>query len=164
MEPTLRAYIPGDEDGINRVIKSVFDEYGWLWDPETENKDTYAVHDHYHSNKGGFWVLEEGGVIIGTVALRGKSAERCGLYRVYLSADQRGRGFGRLLFRFAIDEAKRLGYSEMEIWSDKTLDVSHVMYKNAGATSLGDRSVFDPEYGVPYDEWGYLLDLKAVKP
>jgi len=163
MGPVIREYKPGDEDGINLVIKSVFDEYGWLWDPKTENRDTYAVIEHYHERGGGFWVLADGDEIIGTLALRGKEGDLCGLYRVYLLADRRGKGLGRVMFRYAIERAKEMGYCKMEIWSDKTLDVSHIMYKNAGATSLGDRSVFDPEYGAPYDEWGYLLDLNLVE-
>lgn len=163
VEATLRPYQPGDEDGINSVIKSVFDEYGWPWDPATENRDTHAVDEHYHQKGGGFWVLEVDGEIIGTVGLRGKEGDLCQLYRVYLRAEQRGKGLGRQLFRHAIEIAKDKGFRKMEIWSDKTLDVSHLMYKNAGSTSLGGRSIFDPAYGVPYEEWGYLLDLENVK-
>jgi len=159
MPPTIRPYQPGDEDGINAVIKSVFDEYEWLWDPKSENKDTYAIQQTYHEQGGGFWVLEESGEIIGTVGIRAKEGARCGLYRLYLPKSQRGNGYGRMLFQFAIERALDRGYREMEIWSDKTLDVSHIMYRNAGATSLGDRNVDEPDYGVPYDEWGYLLQL-----
>lgn len=162
MAAVIREYRKGDEEAINRVIKSVFDEYGWLWDPKTENKDTYSVEEHYHRTGGGFWVLENGDEVVGTVALRGKEDGLCGLYRVYVPSQHRGHGYGRTLFRFAVEKAKQLGYERMEIWSDKTLDVSHIMYKNAGAKLIGDRSVFDPAYGVPYDEWGYLLDLPTV--
>lgn len=160
--PKVREYREGDEDGINAVIKSVFDEYGWLWDPKTENKDTYAIRENYHDRGGGFWVLEADGQIVGTVALRAKEGDTCTLYRVYVPAHERGRGYGRSLFRFAIGQARHMGFRKMEIWSDKTLDVSHVMYKNAGAKVIGDRKVFDPDYGVPYEEWGYLLDLDSI--
>ena len=158
----IREYRPGDEDGINAVIKSVFDEYGWLWDPKTENLDTYDIEAHYHNRDGGFWVLEEDGEIIGTVGLRGKSRDLCVLYRVYVPAAHRGQGHGRALFHHAVDTARNLGYKKMEIWSDKTLDVSHIMYKNAGAVPIGERKVFDPDYGVPYEEWGYMLDLSPA--
>ncbi|MBS1724556.1 MAG: GNAT family N-acetyltransferase [Armatimonadetes bacterium] len=159
MPPTIRPYRPGDEEAVNRVIKSVFDAYEWLWDPATENKDTYDIEQYYLRRDGAFWVLEEGDEVVGTVAIRPLTPDRCGLYRLYLLADQRGKGYGRLLFRHAVDEAKSRGFKEMEIWSDKMLDVSHVMYKNAGSESLGDRRIFDPDYGVPYEEWGYLLRL-----
>lgn len=162
MDPLIRHFESRDVEGINAVIKSVFDEYGWLWDPETENRDTYAVEENYHEKGGGFWVLEDSGQVIGTVGLRDKGDGLCGLYRVYLLKSQRGRGFGRMLFQFAVSKALEMGFDRMEIWSDKTLDVSHIMYKNAGAELIGDRSVFDPDYGVPYDEWGYLLDLTRV--
>src|SRR5689334_15263788 len=117
---SIRGYRPGDEDGINAVIKSVFDEYGWLWDPNSENRDTYDIEAHYHQKGGGFWVLEEDGAIIGTVGLRGKEDGLCTLYRVYVPSVHRGKGHGRTLFRFAVDEARRRGFKNMEIWSDKT--------------------------------------------
>jgi len=158
MEPDLRPYRLGDEDGIAGVIKSVFDEYGWPWDPLTENRDIYDIDSYYMQRGGGFWVLESSEGIIGTVGLRGEGSE-CTLYRLYLPKSQRGHGYGKRLFQFAIEEARRRGYRSMEIWSDKTLDVSHVMYKKAGAESIGDREVFDPDYGVPYEEWGYRLAL-----
>ena len=158
----IREYRPGDEEGINAVIKSVFDEYGWLWDPKTENRDTYDIEEHYHRRGGGFWVLEDDKGIIGTVGLRGKDKELCVLYRVYVPSSYRGKGHGRTLFNYAVNTARSLGYKKMEIWSDKTLDVSHVMYKNAGAVLIGGREVFDPDYGVPYEEWGYLLDLSSA--
>lgn len=158
MSPTIRPYAPGDEEAINGVIRSVFGEYGWLWDPATENKDTADIPRYYHQRGGGFWVLEVDGAVVGTVGLRGEG-ERCTLYRLYLRREARGRGFGRSLYRFAIEQAVGRGYREMEIWSDKTLDVSHIMYRNSGAASLGERRVDDPDYGVPYEEWGYLLDL-----
>lgn len=164
MSALIRPYRPGDEQAIVAVIKSVFDERQWKWDPKSENKDLYDVQEFYLNRGGGFWVLEEGDAIIGTVALRQKEGSRCTLWRLYLPLEHRGRGYGKMLFRFAIDRARERGYSEMEIWSDKTLDVSHIMYKNAGAASLGDRVVDDPDYGFPYEEWGYLLDLETCKP
>lgn len=156
---SVREYAPGDEPGINAVIKSVFDDYGWKWDPLTENKDTQEIEKYYHSQGGGFWVLDLAGEIIGTVAISPKEGPRCTLYRLYLRKAHRGKGYGKRLYHHAIAEAKKRGFTEMEIWSDKELDVSHLMYKASGATTLGDRRVFDPEYGHPYEEWGYLLNL-----
>ncbi len=159
MPANIRPYQPGDDEGINRVIKSVFDEYGWLWDPNTENRDTAHIEEYYNGRRGGFWVLEEGGEIIGTVGIREREGDLCTLCRLYLPAAWRGKGHGRSLFHFAIERARERGYRQMEIWSDKTLDVSHIMYRNSGAASLGDRRVFNADYGVPYEEWGYLLEL-----
>jgi len=161
--PSIRPYRPGDEGGINAVIKSVFDEKEWLWDPRSENRDTYSIEEFYHRRGGGFWVLEDEGQIIGTVGIREKEGPRCTLCRLYLPKEQRGKGHGKTLYRFAMDRAIERGYTEMEIWSDKLLDVSHIMYKNSGAASLGDRRVDDPEYGFPYEEWGYLMDLEKYK-
>ena len=164
MKATIRAYEFGDEAGINNVIRTVFEEYGWKWDPATENRDTHDIENYYIKKGGKFWVLVSADEIIGSVAITPNSESRCSLKRLYLLPTHRGNGYGRLMFKKAIEEATSQGYTEMEIWSDKTLDVSHVMYKNAGSTSLGERRVLDEDYGVPYEEFGYLLSIGPKEP
>lgn len=156
---SIRPYRKGDEAGIANVIKTVYDEYGWPWQPEGHNRDSYELEEHYHQRGGGFWVLEHRGEIVGTVGIRQIEEDVCDLCRLYLLPNHRGKGLGKRLYHHAIREAKRLGYSKMEIWSDKRLDVSHELYLRSGASKMGDRTVNDPDYPEVYEEWGYVLDL-----
>lgn len=161
--PVIRAYRPGDETGIAHVIKTVYEEYGFPWQPEGHNKDAYDVEAHYNARGGAFWVLQnDDEAIIGTVGLTKKQAKRCELHRLYLLKDYRGKGYGKQLFLTAINAAREMGCTEMEIWSDKRLDRSHNLYLAFGATLLGDRLVADPNYPEEYEEWGYLLSLDRV--
>lgn len=158
----IREYRAGDEIGIQAVIRSVFEEYGWKWDPATETLDLVEVEQHYHQRGGMFWVLDDDGDVIGTVGIRASEAKGkgwCTLCRLYLPKSQRGKGYGKRLFWHAVEEARQHGYCQMEIWSDKTLDVSHLMYPAFGAKLVGDRTVHNQEYGEPYDEWAYEFDL-----
>jgi putative acetyltransferase len=155
-KPVIRPYRPGDEAAIQGVIKSVFDEYGFTWEPDGYNRDAYEVEEHYHHGGGGFWVLELDESIVGTVGLKKRSEKRCELYRLYLPQEYRGSGLGRLLYEFVREEARRMGFSEMEIWSDKKLETAHQMYLRSGAISLGDRICDDPDQSP---EWGFLLSL-----
>lgn len=156
---SIRPYRPGDEPGIGNVIKTVYDEYGWPWQPDGHNRDSFEVQDHYYERGGGFWVLECCDEIVGTVGIRQIEEDVCDLCRLYLLPDHRGKGFGKKLYQHAIQEATKRGYTKMKIWSDKRLDVSHELYKRSGATSIGDRVVHDPNYPEIYEEWGYILDL-----
>lgn len=154
--PKIRPFQKGDESGIQAVIKGVFDEYGFTWEPEGYNRDAFQVEEYYHAKGGCFWVLEEDGRIIGTVGLKKRSQQRCELYRLYLPKEFRGKGFGKMLYIFVIESAREMGYCEMEIWSDKKLESAHRMYKRSGAESLGDRICDDPDNS---EEWGFLLRL-----
>ncbi len=156
---TIRPYAKGDERGIARVIKSVFDEYLFPWQPDGHNRDSEEVEEFYHKRGGGFWVLVYDGEVVGTVGIRAITEAVCDLCRLYLLAEHRGKGQGKRLFALSIDEAKQRGYQKMEIWSDKRLDVSHELYRKSGAVSIGDRTVADPDYPEVYEEWGYCLDL-----
>lgn len=166
MAAEIREYRVGDEFGMQAVVRSVFEEYGWKWDAATETLDLVEVDLHYHQRGGAFWVLEEDDKIVGTVGIRSsedKGDGWCTLCRLYLPKSQRGKGYGKRLFWHAVEQARQRGYAQMEIWSDKTLDVSHLMYPSFGATRVGDRTVFNEDYGEPYDEWGYEFDL-STKP
>jgi putative acetyltransferase len=155
----IRPYRPGDEPGIQNVIRTVFEEYGFPWQPDGHNRDAFDIDEFYARRGGAFWVLESEGVIIGTVGIRQLEGKRCDLCRLYLLPSARGYGYGKSLYRLAATEAQELGYSEMEIWSDTRLDVSHAMYLRSGAVPLPDRFVDDPDYPEAYWEKGYLLDL-----
>jgi putative acetyltransferase len=154
--PTIRPFKRGDEPGIQNVIKGVFDEYGFTWEPDGYNLDSVEVEKYYHRDGGGFWVMQLGDEIIGTVGLKKRSDYKCELYRLYLKKDQRGLGYGKELYQFAQKTAREMGFQEMEIWSDKRLEPAHAMYGKSGAISLGDRICNDPDNS---EEWGFLLTL-----
>lgn len=154
--PVIREFREGDEAEIQRVIKGVFNEYGFTWEPDGYNRDAFSVREYYHVGGGGFWVMELDGRVVGTVGLKKRSSQKCELYRLYLEKDQRGKGYGKLLYEFACAEAKKMGFEFMEIWSDKKLESAHEMYKKSGAESLGDRICDDPDNSP---EWGFMMRL-----
>ncbi|MCH8274754.1 MAG: GNAT family N-acetyltransferase [Armatimonadetes bacterium] len=157
-EPSIRPFAPADQDGVRAVIETVFQEYGFTWEPDGYNLDCVQVARHYILERGGFWVMEFDGRIIGTTGLKTLTEERCELCRMYLLAQYRGRGWGRRLFARTVQEAQRIGYREMEIWSDKKLREAHRLYSKSGARPIGDRICNDPDQA---EEWGFLLDVRA---
>ncbi len=161
MSLRIRAYVPGDEPAIEAVIRSVFEEHDFLYEPEGYNADVSRIAEEYLAG-GGFWVLADGDRIVGTVAIKRLTEERCELYRLYLLPEFRGSGQGMRLLRHAVDEAKRLGFHEMEIWSDKVLTLAHRLYTRIGARSIGDRSCTYASGAQSYEEWGFVLDLESA--
>ncbi|MFN8140559.1 MAG: GNAT family N-acetyltransferase [Fimbriimonadales bacterium] len=159
-EYIIREYRPGDDHSVSAVIKAVFEEYEFPWQPERYNADTHDIQAHYISKGGGFWVAEHAGVIVGAGAYLPIDYKTCELHRLYFLKDHRGKGVGGRMFCTVAKNAFEKGFQEMIFWSDKVLESAHAVYESYGAVLIGDRHVSDPEY-ASYDEWGFKLDLET---
>lgn len=165
-----------DAPAIQNLIKTVYDEYGFSWDPDGYHKDLYDFEAHFSDPNGAYWVAEEddqllggGGVEAypahsgdpGSLVDRGDSVlvcagADCELVRMYLREDQRGRGIGKLLVGEIISWAKSQGCQRMEIWSDVSLTLAHPFYRSLGAKDIGERQCNDPDEAI---EYGFMLNL-----
>ncbi|MDI9638797.1 GNAT family N-acetyltransferase [Kamptonema cortianum] len=174
---TIRRYRKGDEPGIQSAIKEVYDEYGFLWDPEGYHKDIYSMEEHFRPPHA-FWVAENAvGVIVATGGVEifppipgpvgelvqcGKNLRvggaDCELVRLYVRPSAREGGIGTQLCEAIIEYAKSEKCRLMEIWSDTQFSAAHRLYKRLGAHVLGMRSCTYPE---EYDEFGMSLNLES---
>ena len=168
---TIRRATNNDINGIVDVIKSVYDEYGFGWHPESYHADLYDIESSYDAAGDIFYVAEVDGRIAGTAALElfpmienafdGHLVRTvgcdCSVERLYVHPDFRRRGIARQLMDRVIADAKELGRSSMEVWSDKQFVEAHAFYKQIGARLVGDRLCDDPEQSP---EYGLVLDLR----
>lgn len=167
-----------DVAGVVACVQSVYDEYGFTWEPDGYHADLYHIELGYPAPSG-FWVAEEDGYVIGTVGievflplpgevgtlhhdgtlLRAAGAD-CTLCRLYVRANERGRGVGRKLMERAIAEARGRDCLLMEIWSDKRFTEAHGLYRSFGAKEIGERVlVTDPDQS---EEFGLILPLNQA--
>ena len=173
---TIRSARPDDSPEIVRVIKAVYDEYGFSWDEEEYHADIYDIKTHYLDHGMPFFVAElTSGKLVGTAALEllptlpGDLGELvqyngrvriggtdCSMERLYVDPAARRIGIGRALTQKLIDTALEHGRTKMEIWSDKKLTKAHALYQSFGATMAGERICHDPDHSP---EWGLLLEL-----
>ena len=58
-----------DESAIQHVIRTVYEEYNWPWDPKDYHRDLYDIDEAYFAKGGYFWVAELDGEVVGTTAL-----------------------------------------------------------------------------------------------
>jgi GNAT superfamily N-acetyltransferase len=168
----VRPWQPGDEDQIRRVVRQVFDEYKFAWDPYGYHQDLYRLDSKY----AGFWVAQEpGGTLVGVCGVScfspipgepGQLVEHkgelrvagadCEMKRLYVLGRARGKGVGRRLAQAALDFAAERGQTLMEIWSDKLFTEAHGLYKGLGAEVVGERIDSSPDQA---EEWGMALPL-----
>jgi putative acetyltransferase len=174
MDFVIREATNGDVDGIVRVVKAVYDEYGFTWDAEEYHADLYDPEGFYKANGDRFWVAEDSeirgvvalcshdlipGVVGEAITYHGKvraAGSDCSLERLYVHPDARRRGIGDALTRLVIDEARAAGKKAMELWSDKRFGDAHRLYGRFGAATIGDRICHDPDQSP---EWGLVVAL-----
>lgn len=171
----MRLATADDVENVVSVIRPVYDEYNFTWDPAEYHADLYDLQAHYLDHGWPFWIMEIDGRAVGTVALTqhqsvpgelGTTIEvndkvrvagtDCELNRLYVHPDARRQGIGEELTKIVIDEAKRRGCRAMELWSDKRFGDAHRLYGRFGARVVGDRICDDPDVSP---EWGLLIEL-----
>lgn len=171
----VRPFRPTDSTEIQRVVKAVYDEFGFTWEADGYHKDLFDVYKFYPWPGGMFVAEDDEGNVIGCCALQtypkpfqseeglvfacGKwhvSGADCQLNRLYVVADGRKNGAGTALSLAVIDQAKTNGFKCMEIWSDKLFVDAHRLYERLGAVVVGERVCDDPDEAP---EWGLRLEL-----
>lgn len=155
MSEKLRPFRAADAPEIVRIIREVFDEYGFIFDLDGYDSDLAEIERRY-APPHAFWTLDDGGKVIGCV---GASVEKdeVELHRLYIDPRARGRGIGAKLARHVVDWSRARGARRVFLWSDKRLLHAHAMYEREGFVKFGDRICQDPQNSP---EWGYHLDLR----
>ena len=176
MSVSIRLATAVDVEEVVRVIRAVYEEYRFTWDPTGYHADLYDLQRHYFDRGHAFWVAQqEEGALIGTGALKffdtlpgapGTSrviddAVRlggcdCALARLYVHPLARRQGIGSMLVRTVLEEARRRGRRHLEIWSDKRFLNAHRLYGKFGAVPVSERICYDPDESP---ECGLLIRL-----
>jgi putative acetyltransferase len=146
--PRIRRARTADSEAAAAVVRAVYDEYGFTWDPAGYHADLLDVEAAYDA----FFVAESDGRIVGTAGLSRSGS----LERFYVLPEARGAGAGSALLAAVADEARRRGHVALEIWSDKRFEDAHRLYARHGARVVGERVHDDPDSS---HEWGLVLDL-----
>ncbi|MEM9403619.1 MAG: GNAT family N-acetyltransferase [Pseudomonadota bacterium] len=93
-----------------------------LSDPET----------HILSDGGHILMAEDGGEVVGTVALKQQEAGVFELTKMAVTADQQGRGIGRSLLDAALARFTELRANRLYLESHSSLDTALHLYERAG--------------------------------
>jgi len=151
---------PATKDDVSPIIKLIGDvwaEYGCVLDAETEERALLAPDDYFHARRGEFWVTEDAGVIVATVAVMLNDAETSELKYLYVNPHSRQQGLGARLTEHAIDFAKEKGARRMILWSDTRFTKAHRLYERLGFEKTGTRELDDMNNSV---EYGFSLEFQ----
>lgn len=128
------AIIPKELGSVRRLFRAYWAEIKadicfQNFDAELEN-----LPDKYVPPGGALFLARNGaGEAIGCVALRATENNGCcEMKRLYLAPEGRGNGTGRALVRAIMDEARKLGYGEMQLDTLPELQAAITLYKSEG--------------------------------
>ena len=157
--PDIRPAGRRDAAAVIDLIHRVFDEYGFIWDPEDEFWDLLADEFPYAAPRGAIWIARDAaGAVVGSIAAERIEEGAVELHRLYLDAHLRGRGHGRALLETGIDWARAGGAGRVILWSDTRFEDAHRLYERRGFRRSGRRALADVNQTV---EYRYELGLET---
>ena len=142
--------------GVMALIGRVYREYGFEWTDEEEFWDFLGEEYPYEPPRGQLWVVRDGGLIVGSVAVERLDAETAEPHRLYLDPALRGQGLGRALLETAERWAIERGCRRAVLWSDVNFEDAHRLYERAGYVKTGERHVGGEH---EYSEYGFERSL-----
>lgn len=150
-----------DAAAVIDLIHRVFDEYGFIWDPEDEFWDLLGDEFPYAAPRGAIWTARDAsGAVVGSIAAERLDQDAVELHRLYLDAHLRGRGHGRALLETGVDWARAGGAERVILWSDTRFEDAHRLYERRGFRRSGQRALADVNQTV---EYRYELGLESER-
>ncbi len=128
---TIRTEIrPGDMGFITYLHGILYDrEYGYDYNFERYVAVGFNEFlEHYDERKDRMWIVEDGGKIVGSVLIMGRSGEVAQLRYFILLPKYRGRGLGKKMMKLAMDFCKSAGYKSVYLWTTEELHAAAHLY------------------------------------
>ncbi|NCJ05417.1 GNAT family N-acetyltransferase [Synechococcales cyanobacterium C] len=130
----IRAWQPRDRTPAAEIIHTVLREYGLGWEPTGADQDVLEVETCYLARGGEFWVVEQGGQLVGTSAYypieRGIQAVE--IRKMYLLPQVRGQGLGSFLLQQLEARIAARGYQQIWIETASVLKEAVALYERWG--------------------------------
>lgn len=137
-------------------VKNIFTQY---WN---DNEFLDELTEELHTEICKFYVAEKDGEIVGIIGLREapahlrSHADTENPAELYIIASKyQNKGIGNLLGQKIINEAKKLGFTEVVCYSPETHNSSWKFYEKFGFTKHG--IIKDPDDGYPGMLWKKII-------
>jgi GNAT superfamily N-acetyltransferase len=116
-----------------------------------------ALPAPYEPPTGGLWLAWDGPDAVGCVALHRLAPDIAEIKRMYVRPANRGQGVARALARYAIAEARALGYERLCLGTLTTMHAAQHLYASLGfrpvepyrATEFGATLFYELDLGAP---------------
>ena len=101
---TIKIYTSSMQPTLECCFKACVEALGWEYQPDGRHSDMVSIENTYIRH-GCFWCLFEEGDLIGMAAARCIDNEDnvAELKRLYVLPEHQGKGYGGMLFKYALD-------------------------------------------------------------
>jgi GNAT superfamily N-acetyltransferase len=150
---------PGD---IGRVVEM----HGELYAREYDLDHTFEGYvaaglgefaKSFDAGRDCLWLAEEGGRLVGSVAIAGHDGVEAQLRWFLVRPEARGTGLGKRLLEEAVSFCRGRGFRSVFLWTISELHAAAHLYRRAGFTPTA-RQTHDI-WGAPHTEERYDLEL-----
>lgn len=131
---SFRQALHGDSEAIQSILKAVFKEYEINLPEGYSFADVENIEEQYLNQNGEFIVLVKEQRIIGFFALLPSGNNQIELKRLYLTVEERGKGFGKYMLNMALKLAKESGYSRLFLETTSKFFEAVALYRKFGFT------------------------------
>jgi GNAT superfamily N-acetyltransferase len=135
--PEIVAYTAGDQPVAEAIFQAAWSDGPFPFDPEGAHGDLRRIPEVYQADGGGFWLLRVGDRVVGTVAIRRLPGDIAEVKRLVVLREHRGRGYGDVLFRHALDHARGAGFSRVRLDTIRDTGPALRLYAKHGFREIG---------------------------
>jgi putative acetyltransferase len=128
----IQRYDDSRREEVRDVVFGVLMEHGFEPD-RLKDADLNDINGYYFGSGGAFFVGIVDGKVVGTAGVRKLEGNLCEIRRIYLKKTFRSKGYGKQLFRTALDFAEKY-CSGAVLKTDSTLTKAIDMYLKHGFT------------------------------
>lgn len=122
------------QDKLDIFFENAFYSNGFTFDPQEKHKELRNIAETYIKHGGGFWVLLDKDLVVGTVGLKiiDKNNKIGELKCMYLLKEYQGKGLGQMLIDKIIIESKKREIDCLRLDVKKSADKAIKLYKRNG--------------------------------
>jgi N-acetylglutamate synthase-like GNAT family acetyltransferase len=160
-EPRFRSWVATDQDAVIALIIAIQrDEFGVAITLD-DQPDLAMVPTFYQSGHGDFWVAEQDGKIVGTIALKDIGNKQSALRKMFVAPHARGKAQGvahALLVRL-LAHARQQGVRDIYLGTTDAFVAAQRFYERNGFVSIA-KTALPPAFPVmAVDTCFYHLQL-----
>ena len=109
----MRSYRPKDSAGVKKLILSILKKEYPFDQAAYRDTDINDISGTYGGARNAFFVIEDGGEIVGTVGIKRDSPSVALLRRLFVGEPKRRKGYGTALLKKAVSFCREKKYKEM---------------------------------------------------
>ncbi len=130
----IRCARPADRAAIERIVRAAYGLY-----VERIGKPPGPMLDDYTAliSDGRVSVLEEAGRTMAAIIVLLPEPDHLLLDNIAVRPDRQGQGLGRRLIAFAEEQARRLGHSEVRLYTHEKMTENIALYTRLGFVETG---------------------------